>query len=163
MKNGLMSGTGAAAALLCALCTPVAQAQSGIAVGLQSTMAATGPSVRYSLSEELSVQAVLGALGSTTNVAGRGLLYVRNTEALDLYYYGQVGFWRFSGGSISSDSGIGLGAGVGLDYDLQEAIDNILPLTLSVEAGIGYVAWDDYSGFDLVTLGLGLHYRLGDR
>jgi len=89
----------------------------------------------------------------------RGMLYFQDTEALDYYYYGQLGYWRYTNRfiigsqSFESDSGVGIGVGVGLDYDLLEAVPEFIPLTISIEAGIGYVAWGDYSGFDLLTGG----------
>lgn len=147
---------------------PPAQAQRDVSFGYQSTMRSSGPSIRYPISEDLSVGGVLGALGSTTSAVVRGMLYFQDTEALDYYYYGQLGYWRYSNRFISrsqsfeSDSGVGIGLGVGLDYDLQEAVQEFIPLTISIEAGIGYVAWGDYSGFDLLTLGLGFHYRFGE-
>ncbi|GEM_PF-6990949 len=168
MKGMRVFGIMGWAVLSTVLMAPLAHAQRDLSLGYQSTMRSAGPSIRYPISEDVTIGGVVGALGSTTSAVVRGMLYFQDTEALDYYYYGQLGYWRYTNRfiigsqSFESDSGVGIGVGVGLDYDLLEAVPEFIPLTISIEAGIGYVAWGDYSGFDLLTLGLGFHYRFGE-
>ncbi len=148
-------------ALLGAACLVSANssiAADGISLGLQGGLNSSGPSVRYPISDTLSVQGIIGALGTVTSVSGRGLLFFRQTEELDWYYFGGLQFINVDTGIFGSENAFGISGGVGLDYDLRNAIPEAPPIVLSGEIGASFASFDNFNGFNLFNIGIGVHY-----
>ena len=104
-----------------------------------------------------SEMCIRDSLGTVTSVEGRGLLYFRQTEELDFYYFGGLQFVNVDT-FIGSENAFGVGGGVGLDYDIRSAIPEAPPLVFSGEVGASFVSFDNFNGFNLFNIGIGIHY-----
>ena len=135
-----------------------ALAADSISFGLQGGLNSSGPSLRYPVSETFTVQGIIGALGTVTSVSGRGLLYFRQTEELDWYYFGGLQFINVDTGVFGSENAFGISGGVGLDFDIRDAIAEAPPLVLSGEVGASFASFDNFNGFNLFNIGIGIHY-----
>ena len=128
-------------------------------VGFQSSFPAYGLSGLYDMSERITLQAVLGALGTVTTFSGRGLYRFQTEEKFDLYGFGTVGMWRWSSRFVDETSlGIGGGAGIELDWRSIIGDSGVPPLFSSVDVGLTLASFDTYN-FNALTIGVGLHYR----
>lgn len=143
-----------------------AQAQdgesSGFSLGFQSSWPSYGLSGRVALNERATLQGVLGALGTVTNLSGRLLYDFQQEEKYDFYGHGSVGVWRWSGGSgFGSESSVGFGGGVGVEFDLGELFapddDDFPPLFWNIEIGAVIANFDHYN-FSSFALGGGIHW-----
>lgn len=133
-------------------------------VGAQWAAPAFGVSGVYDFTEQISGQAVLGFFGGLQSYSGRILYRFNQKEAYDLYGFGTVGVWRYSG-AFSTESATGLGGGVGLEYSWQHLFDSadMPPLFGNVE--LGFVSLTgDFSGYNFSSFvyGVGIHYRFGN-
>lgn len=153
VKNTISALLGAA----CLFTANSSVAAEGISVGLQGGLNSSGPSLRYSVSETLTLQGVIGALGTVTSVSGRGLVYFRETENLDFYYFGGLQYVNVDT-FFGSENVFGLSVGVGLDYDIRNAVPEAPPLIFSGEVGASFASFDNFNGFNLFNIGLGVHY-----
>lgn len=158
-----------ALALTAASClvTPnVALAQGGsdspFSLGVQSSWPSYGISGRYEVSEKAMIQGVIGALGTVTNFSGRFLYDLQQEKKYDLYAHGTVGMWRWGGNLLfESETSIGFGGGVGVEFDLQELFspddEDFPPLYWNIEIGAIIANFDQYS-FSAAAIGAGLHW-----
>lgn len=151
-------------AVACAVSTPVTAATSGnaekYAVGLQSSFMSGGLSAKMKINDKMSGQAVLGALGTLTSFSGRVLYEVKSDNYWDMYGFGTVGVWVWDGGPyFESETAVGFGGGAGIEWDWRAIAPDLPPLYWSLEAGLGVVNFDNYTGFSTFSLGGGVHYR----
>lgn len=132
---------------------PLSEDESRWSVGIQSSFISGGISAKYRYTDIVTIQGTLGALGTVQNYGLRGLYTVKQEDSLNIYGFGGVGLWKWSGsGSFGSETVLGLSGGVGAAYTFPD-----LPLELSAELGLGLVNFDHYS-FSSVGIGLGAHY-----
>ena len=128
------------------------------AIGIQSSVNTYGPSIRYQLTEKFAAQAVLSA-GALLGVTGRGNYDFQDNDKYDIFGYGSVSLWRWTG-IISSESAVGFGVGGGVEFDFPELLedDEIPPIFATLELGFGTTTFNtySYSGF---RYGGSLHYR----
>lgn len=136
--------------------------QEKYAIGFQSTWPAWGLSGQMDINDKLTAQAVLGFAGETNIYALRGLYNIKKSSTPFLHnYYGFAAIgdytspsYDFNGNSTrESVIGFGLGAGV------EAAPFEDLPIWLSLEVGASFAGFDNYSGFNTIGFGLGMHYR----
>ena len=157
--------------LVAALVPAAAQAQedeSPYGIGFQSAWPAYGLSGLYDMSERFTAQAVLGALGTATSLAGRGIYRFSQKEKYNWFGFGSVGLWRYAytdcciGGNTyrSTESSVGIGGGVGIELDWGSILDDeeFPPLYSNFELGLQLASFDYYN-FSALGFGGGLHYR----
>ena len=136
-------------------------AENEVALGFQNTLVTGGLSAKLPFGDGLTLQGVIGSSGTLTNFSARGLLeFSELNEESVVYAFVGAGVWTFRGSRfVNRETAIGVTAGVGVDWDLQQSNPDWLPISLSAEVGASLVAFDDYAGFDLFSLGFGAHYR----
>lgn len=133
-------------------------------IGTQYAAPAFGVSGIYDFTNSVSGQAVLGFFGGLQSYSGRVLYRFNRKKAYDLYGYGTLGVWRYSGIG-ETESATGIGGGVGLEYSWQHLFDSadIPPLFGNIE--IGFVSltgeFNNYT-FSSFVYGAGIHYRFGN-
>ena len=137
---------------------PTSRNEFRYGVGFQGSFPAWGLSGMMTLNETISVQAILGLLGTLNTVAGRGLYTFREEQHWDAYGYGMVGYWSYRTSGISSDNALGFGAGAGIQYDWRAFDENLPPIYWNIELGFGVVNLDNYN-FSTIMFGTGVHYR----
>ena len=148
--------------------TPMVMAEEGsIGVGYQFTWPASGISARYGLADEIDVQGVVGFFGIYNTYAARGL-YRFDTE-YPTYAYGTLGlftaedyvcrpFGTTTECGDETETTLGFGAGVGLEYQFEE-----IPVVWNIELGFHVIKFDEldevynYTG---MTVGFGGTYYL---
>jgi len=131
-----------------------------LSVGVETGTLTGGLSVKYPYSDTLTVQGIVGAIGTLTTFTARGLYHFSGFNAAQFYGYGSAGFLRASGNLItSSETAFGVGGGIGVEYDLQKAFPALPALSLDAEIGATLVNFDNFSSFNVLNLGLGVHYR----
>jgi len=155
--------------LLLALAAPQqAQAQydstSPFGIGFQSSWPSYGISGLYDLNEQVTLQAILGALGTVTNLGGRGIYRFQIEDKYNLFGFGSVGVLRYGGNNIlASESAIGLGGGAGVELDWRRILspddDSFPPIYSSFDIGISFNTFENYGGYNSVGMGGGIHYR----
>lgn len=138
------------------------EAESGsFGIGLQSSWPSYGLSGVYDMSDRITLQAVVGALGTVTNLSGRALYRFDQREKYDLYGFGTAGLWRYDY-TIDTESVVGFGGGAGIELDWRSIIspdDNSFPPLYS-SFDLGFVLADfDFYDFSGLYFGGGLHYR----
>lgn len=118
-----------------------------------------GLSAKKELTNEISAEAILGFLGTYTNFGAKGIYKFQKDAQYDLYGYGSLSYWSYSShyyyGSRGYErtTGIGFGAGAGIEYDVAKDI------TVNGELGFNAVNWDHgYSGMGYLNIGLAAHY-----
>ncbi len=160
--NGLVKAIAATGVLI----TTIASAQANlltdnsIALGLETGTLTGGLSLKMPYTEQITAQGVIGAIGTVTTFSARGLYHFSNYQAARVYGFGSAGLWTWNGNAaFGSETAFGFGAGVGLDYDLQKAFSNMPPLSVNAEVGANLVSFDNYTGFNPLSIGVGLHYR----
>lgn len=140
-------------------------------IGLASSWPAYGISGTIQVSETLTGEAVLGFFGAVSNFGGRIWYRFNRNETYDIYAYGGVGVYRYTGfDSIlldlnRSESVVGLGLGAGIEAGLPKLFDDedLPPIFLNAELGLALASFEYYSGFSALTLGFGVHYRFGEK
>jgi hypothetical protein len=133
-------------------------------IGAQYAAPAFGVSGIYDFTNSVSGQAVLGFFGGLQSYSGRVLYRFNRKKAYDLYGYGTLGIWRYSGfGETASATGIG--GGVGIEYSWQHLFDSpdIPPLFGNIELGFVNLTgeFNNYT-FSSFVYGAGIHYRFGN-
>jgi len=133
-------------------------------VGFQGTFPASGLSGMMSLTDDISIQAIVGMFGNLRTFAGRGLYKFQEDEFWDLYGYGMIGVWSYRGLTFSNnrqtETVLGLGAGAGFQYDWRAYNPTLPPIAWNIELGIGFVDFDQVNyNFSTIMFGAGVHYR----
>lgn len=141
-------------------------------VGFASSWPSYGISGTLQMSETLTAEAIIGALGTVSHFGGRVWYRFNRNVNYDLYGYGAVGVYRYRytnfdrfGARIrDTESVLGLGAGVGIEAGLQKLLgdENFLPLFINAEFGLALASFEYYN-FSSFSFGAGIHYRFGQR
>ncbi|MEZ4702037.1 MAG: hypothetical protein R2834_17015 [Rhodothermales bacterium] len=139
-------------------------------IGFASAWPAYGLSGTLQMSPTLTAEAVLGFFGPVTNVGGRIWYRFNRNENYDLYGYGGASIYRYStnlgilGGKVS-ESVIGAGVGAGIETGLPKLFkdEEFPPIFVNAELGLALATFDYYGGFSTISLGLGIHYRFGEK
>ena len=130
------------------------------AVGFEGGNLNSGLSLKFPYSADTSWQLTLGGGGAGTGIGGRYLSYFSESNEWRFYWYGGVSINSWGGNyGYRSETYVGLSGGVGADYDLSNIEDFPLPISINFTVGPTYAAFSDYQGFDLLSFGMGLHYR----
>lgn len=140
-------------------------------VGFQSSFPAWGISGMVDVADNLSVQGILGAFGDLKTYAGRGIYRFTRKPYYNAYGYGMIGAWSYTGYEYywvgwslrsrkTTETVLGFGAGVGIEYDWRAWSPNLPPIWWNLEVGLGMVNFEkvDYD-FSTFMLGVGAHYR----
>jgi hypothetical protein len=129
-------------------------------VGAQFTWPTYGVSGMYDLTDEWSVQGVLGTAGFGLAITARGIYRLDREEQYRPYVYGEAGTWSDyrPWGTIPH-----FGFGGGVEADVRDFIEDAPPLYVSFEAGLNLAIYRDADLGDgtLLRLQLGpaVHYR----
>lgn len=129
-------------------------------VGLQLTWPTLGLSGMMDVSEDASLQGVIGTAGYGLAIAARGLYRLPPQEHFRPYVYGELGLW-----SAYRDWGAvpNLGGGAGIELDIRQFLPDAPPVYASFEAGINIGFYSDSelgSGSHArFQIGPALHYR----
>ena len=133
--------------------------------GAQYAAPAFGLSGMYDFTDKISGQAVLGFFGGLQSYSGRVLYRFKKEKAYDVYGFGTVGVWQYSGPGTSSST-TGFGAGVGLEYSWRKVLgsSDLPPLFGNIELGFVSLSGDltGYDNFSSFVYGFGIHYRFGN-
>ena len=134
-----------------------------IEVGFQSSFPSYGPSVKFNLGEQSKGQVIIGSFGTVSSISGRYIKSLSSSNDIsgvvfDPYVYGQLGSWTYDYDLLGiKDTSFGYGAGIGVDSSLLHFISE--NLNLGIEIGLGGVDLEYYD-IDLLSFGLGIHFRL---
>jgi hypothetical protein len=135
--------------------------QTRFGIGFQSSWPAYGISGLYDLNEQITLQGIIGAFGTVTNLGVRGLYRFQTEDKYDLYGFGTAGLWSYDY-SIDTENVIGFGGGAGIELDWRRILtpdDNSFPPLFS-SIDIGFVVADfEYYDFSGLVIGGGIHYR----
>jgi hypothetical protein len=140
---------------------------SPFGLGFQSSWPAYGLSGLYDMNERITLQAVLGALGTVSTLSGRLLYHFGRQPKYSPYAFGTVGLWRYSYrglGSRSSESTVAFGGGAGVELDWRgiltaEGETPTFPsLYSTIDLGLTLAGFEHYA-WSAFTYGVGLHYR----
>lgn len=134
---------------------------SRFGVGVQSSWPAYGVSALYDLNDRVTVQAVLGALGTVTTLSARGLYYLTGPESYRWFGYGTLGLWRHDS-TFENETTLGFGGGGGMELDWRSLIgddaEDFPPLFSTIEVGLSFADFEYYD-WSALTWGVGFHYR----
>ena len=136
-------------------------------IGFQSSFPAYGISGMLDVGPNISVQGILGAFGDLKTFAGRGIYRFRKEPYWNTYGYGMIGVWsypwyKWEGWNFveKTETTMGFGAGVGIDYNWQGWSPDLPPIWWNLELGIGMVEFEDADyNFSTIMFGVGVHYR----
>ena len=132
---------------------------NNVYVGLQSSYPAHGLSLKMDLDSKISVQGILGFLGTINSYTVRGIYKFKKEQFYNLYGFGSLGMMSWNGSSTYADETIfGIGGGGGLEYDLRGIDRTFIPLYLNFELNFNLTDFDHYN-MSVAGLGLGLHYK----
>lgn len=130
----------------------------GASVGYQSTLYASGLSIKKPINERVSFQGIAGLISTVNSVQARGVYHFNQQSAWSPYAYGSAGFWSVSTGYASAN-GTFFGAGAGAEYSLGNLSEQLLRWTTSAELSVGSADFGGIVGNSSLSLGLGLHYK----
>ncbi|MCK8825716.1 porin family protein [Fuchsiella alkaliacetigena] len=128
------------------------------AVGFLASFPSYGISGVMQLTDQISVQGILGPLGTISTYSLRGRYNFQEDEYWRMYGYAGAGIWRYDYTTTSTETSFGVAGGAGYEYDWQAFDEDFPPLSSTVELGIGLVDLDYYD-FTAITFGVGTHYR----
>ena len=133
-------------------------------VGFQGSFPASGLSGMMNVTDEIAIQAIVGLFGNLRTFAGRGLYKFQEDQFWDLYGYGMAGAWSYRGFTINNnrqtETVLGLGAGVGFQYDWRAFNPDFPPIAWNIELGLGFVDFKEVNyNFSTIMFGAGVHYR----
>ena len=136
-------------------------------IGLQASFPGYGISGIVDVTDKVSIQGILDFIGDLKMYAGRGIYRFTKKPFWNAYGYGAIGAWSYpykvleSGKLVKkTETVLGFGAGVGIEYNWQALARELPPLWWNVEVGLGIVKFEK-AVYDVstITLGLGVHYR----
>jgi hypothetical protein len=129
-------------------------------VGLQLTWPTFGLSGMMDVSDEVSIQGVLGTAGYGLAISGRGLFRLPHQEHFRPYVYGEAGLWSAyrEWGAVPN-----FGAGAGVELDIRQFLPEAPPIYAAFEAGLNMAFYRDreLGSGALVRFQIGpaVHYR----
>ncbi len=136
-------------------------------IGFQGSFPAWGISGMMDVADNISVQGIVGLMGDLKMYAGKGIYKFRKEPYWNAYGYGTIGRWSYPGYKWEewdlveiTETTMGFGVGVGIEYDWRGWDPKLPPIFGNVEIGFGKVEFDEVD-YDFSTLmwGGGLHYR----
>jgi len=163
MKKSMIFAT-----LLLAISGQVAAADSKYAIGWQSTFPVWGISGEMKIDDKLTAQLMLGPSSVLSSYAARGLYKFKQEKAYDVYGFGMLGLFTYSGRSLNiatfqyedtTETAFGFGAGAGIEANWQQWLPEMPPVYFNLEIGFGSISFDSLYSFTSVMMGGGLHYR----
>lgn len=124
-------------------------------IGFQSSFPAWGLSGTMDISDDSSIQGILGAFGDLKVYGVRGIRRFGKEEFWNTYGYGMIG-----GYSWTTETIMGFGAGVGIEYDWRVWSPDLPPVRWNLEVGVGFADFKDVD-YNISTFGIGVgfHYR----
>ncbi|WP_119395851.1 hypothetical protein [Salinibius halmophilus] len=127
------------------------------AVGIQG---ADGLSFKAQMSPDLAAQLIVDPFGSYNRVIARGILDIEQGTYWKGYGYadGGVHLGENDGTAGADTLGIGIGAGLGLQYDIRGLAVELPPVAVSFDVGGGAIFYNNDAPFGL-HYSLGLHYH----
>jgi hypothetical protein len=142
-------------------------------VGFASSWPSYGLSGTLLISETLTGEVILGFLGAITNVGARGWYRFNTNHNYDIYAYGGLSLLMYrydtfdpstSSTRKKTETVPGIGAGVGMEFSLQQLLEDesFPPLFFSIELGLAIASFEFYD-FSFLSFGAGIRYRFGDR
>jgi hypothetical protein len=138
-----------------------AESDSPFGIGFQSSWPSYGLSGLYDLNDRITIQGIVGALGTITSFGARGIYRFQNEDKYDLYGFGTAGLWSYDY-VVDTENVLGFGGGAGVELDWRRILspedDSFPPLFSSIDIGFVLANFDHYD-FSGVTIGGGLHYR----
>ena len=136
-------------------------------IGFQSSFPVWGGSIMLNLSEQTSIQGMLGFFGDLKTYGGRFLYRFTNKQYSNTYGYGLLGAFSYTGLKIGENYSLektketvfGFGAGLGVEYSWQMWLPDLPPIWWNLEIGFGSVKFEevDYD-FSAFMVGAGFHY-----
>lgn len=140
---------------------PLKNGKFGVGLSTSGAFGSFGLSAKKELTDDISAEVILGFLGTYTNFGAKGIYKFQKDAQYDLYGYGSLSYWSYDYGSrfyyggreYGKTTGIGFGAGAGIEYDVAPDI------TVNGELGFNAVNWDyGYSGMGVFNIGVAAHY-----
>lgn len=134
--------------------------EGNLGVGLQLTWPTYGLSGMFDVSDNISVQGVVGTAGYGLALTGRGLYRLARQELFRPYAYGEAGMWTGYGGWGTVPN---FGAGAGVEVDIRQFIVDGPPIYAAFEAGLNMTIYSDSflgsGSFTRFQMGPSVHYR----
>lgn len=141
------------------LTVPVGAQSGRFGIGTGSSWPAYGVSGTYRVTDQITAEAILGLFGAIQSITGRGWYRFQQDPTYDLYAFGTAGIMRYDY-IIDTESSLGLGGGVGIEFSWAKILDNadFPPIFSNIDIGLVLANFDRYnwSGF---SFGGGIHYR----
>jgi hypothetical protein len=138
------------------------ESDSPFGIGFQSSWPSYGVSGLYDMSERITLQAIVGALGTVTNFGGRALYRFQLEDKYDLYGFGAAGALRYSVAGFSENA-IGFGGGGGVELDWRRIFtpedDSFPPLFSTIDIGFMANTFETYGNYSALSMGGSIHYR----
>lgn len=170
-QDGAAGSSVDADATLIDITAPVGSQSGQFGLGMGSSFPAYGISGTYRVNEQVTAEAILGAMGAVTSLAGRGWYRFQQDPTYDLYGYVTAGmyrheFVRFSLVSPGSDTEtvFGIGGGAGIELSWAKILDkpDFLPIYSNLDLGFVFANFEHYDWSGL-AFGGGIHYRFGGK
>lgn len=134
--------------------------ENDVAIGVEAGNLNSGISLKIPYSSDSSWQLTVGTGSAVNSIGGRYLAHFSEWNDARVYWYGGVSAWFWSGNAFfGSETALGVSGGIGWDYDLTNLENFTAPISLNLTMGPSYAAFSNYSGLDLLNIGLGIHYR----
>lgn len=146
---------------------PVGSQGGRFGLGFASSWPSYGLSGTMQVNDAITAEAVVGLLGTVSNLGGRVWYRFNQAPARDFYGYGAAGLYRYDYsvvGVSDTESVVGLGGGVGVESGLRHLFDDesFPPIFINAEVGIAIASFEYYN-FSALNFGMGIHYRFGQR
>jgi len=133
--------------------------ENDVALGVEGGNLNYGFSMKIPYSADTSWQLTANAGNNVNSFGGRYLSYYSEWNDSRVYWYAGASIWTWRGNRFNgSETAVGVGAGFGLDYDLLK-VGVGAPISVNATIGPSYAAFSSFSGLDLLSLGIGIHYR----
>lgn len=137
-------------------------------VGFQATFPSYGLSGMMDITPTISAQGILGFFGSLKTYAVRGLYRFKRKDYWNLYGYGMIGAWSYTGRYYDYDrdwiddteTTVGFGVGAGFEYDWRGWDAELPAIFWDFEIGLGFANFNTVGyDFSVLAIGGGVHYR----
>lgn len=146
----LLPGSGKAAWLV----------DNDVALGFEAGNQASGFSAKFPYNSSTSWQLSVGGGGAANSIGGRYISHFSEWKDSRVFWYGGLSAWFWSGNRFQgSETALGVSGGIGLDYDLTRIDEFTVPISVNFTIGPSYAAFSNYRGLDLLSIGIGIHYR----
>ena len=135
------------------------------ALGLQNSTPAWGISAKYRYNERLTLQAIIDPIGDYKDYGMRAVFKYTQDKYWHVYGFAGLALWSYPSSSFdrrfnrylpSTQSTLGLGGGVGIEYDWSALGPDLPPISWSLELGLNLV--DESARASSTILGIGAHY-----